>query len=507
MGAPSTFRAPRFSNLRDVDLSGLSDGDAPIWNASTGKWEAGASGGVQYASSGAGTQNRLQVPNASQELIDTDWFVNTNTLRYGGVTANNWLGYVSNILTLNAIGQVRLQGGGTTQITNSSTTGLGVNTAGANSARMLEVRDNSGNPQRRTAYDGTHYLEEYVDATGNVVTLTTTGDSANNTYLRIAASGGGYGQWRFEKNGANQFTYLQASTNHGLRLHHVADGCRIQSTNTAHVSLGLDSDGSFKLRDAAGDVFFHATNAEEIGFFGNTPTANPVVRYGLSGAGTEDYLQVADSSGALINSNWKLNSVVDHILDSVNSTMGLLASTSVNIYTTGNSAGTLKSRYLLLSTAFGTTPARPLHIQDNSGNPQVRVAYDTSNYMERYVAADGKITDTLTGTAANTYTLTGAGQSLFFELVGGGASKPQIRSSDHLYLRANTGVYINSNATPCMALTGPYQRIYGGVLFDQTLTPASASASGVQGHITWDANYIYVCTATNTWKRAALATW
>ena len=38
-------------------------------------------------------------------------------------------------------------------------------------------------------------------------------------------------------------------------------------------------------------------------------------------------------------------------------------------------------------------------------------------------------------------------------------------------------------------------------------TPASASATGTQGQICWDANYLYVCTATDTWKRAALATW
>jgi hypothetical protein len=40
-----------------------------------------------------------------------------------------------------------------------------------------------------------------------------------------------------------------------------------------------------------------------------------------------------------------------------------------------------------------------------------------------------------------------------------------------------------------------------------TMTPASASASGVAGTIAWDASYIYICTATNTWKRVAIATW
>ena len=41
----------------------------------------------------------------------------------------------------------------------------------------------------------------------------------------------------------------------------------------------------------------------------------------------------------------------------------------------------------------------------------------------------------------------------------------------------------------------------------KTKTPASAAATGTTGEIAWDANYFYVCTATNTWKRTALTTW
>jgi len=37
--------------------------------------------------------------------------------------------------------------------------------------------------------------------------------------------------------------------------------------------------------------------------------------------------------------------------------------------------------------------------------------------------------------------------------------------------------------------------------------PASASATGVLGQWAADASYIYICTAANTWKRAAIATW
>ena len=38
-------------------------------------------------------------------------------------------------------------------------------------------------------------------------------------------------------------------------------------------------------------------------------------------------------------------------------------------------------------------------------------------------------------------------------------------------------------------------------------TPASNTATGNQGDICWDANYIYVCTAANTWKRSSISTW
>ncbi len=36
--------------------------------------------------------------------------------------------------------------------------------------------------------------------------------------------------------------------------------------------------------------------------------------------------------------------------------------------------------------------------------------------------------------------------------------------------------------------------------------PATSSSTGTVGQIRIDANHIYVCTATNTWKRVAIAT-
>jgi hypothetical protein len=56
-------------------------------------------------------------------------------------------------------------------------------------------------------------------------------------------------------------------------------------------------------------------------------------------------------------------------------------------------------------------------------------------------------------------------------------------------------------------LTAPLD-INGNTLRLRTArTPASATAAGNVGDVCWDANYVYVCVAANTWRRALLAAW
>lgn len=40
-----------------------------------------------------------------------------------------------------------------------------------------------------------------------------------------------------------------------------------------------------------------------------------------------------------------------------------------------------------------------------------------------------------------------------------------------------------------------------------TTAPATANATGVAGEIRYDSSYVYICVATNTWKRSELSTW
>jgi hypothetical protein len=58
-------------------------------------------------------------------------------------------------------------------------------------------------------------------------------------------------------------------------------------------------------------------------------------------------------------------------------------------------------------------------------------------------------------------------------------------------------------------LTGSFSVDVSGVTGEITLegaAPASSSSSGTAGDIRYDSNYLYVCVATNTWKRSALST-
>jgi hypothetical protein len=40
-----------------------------------------------------------------------------------------------------------------------------------------------------------------------------------------------------------------------------------------------------------------------------------------------------------------------------------------------------------------------------------------------------------------------------------------------------------------------------------TTAPGANNSTGQTGQIAFDSGYIYVCVATNTWKRASLASW
>ena len=67
------------------------------------------------------------------------------------------------------------------------------------------------------------------------------------------------------------------------------------------------------------------------------------------------------------------------------------------------------------------------------------------------------------------------------------------------------------------SLNKDYDNMSGKIVFpDNTVqttayqvvtAPTTATSSGITGQIAYDSNYVYICTATNTWKRSALSSW
>jgi hypothetical protein len=47
----------------------------------------------------------------------------------------------------------------------------------------------------------------------------------------------------------------------------------------------------------------------------------------------------------------------------------------------------------------------------------------------------------------------------------------------------------------------------GNIVVGNYYIPTANNSAGTSGQIVYDNNYVYICVATNTWKRANLATW
>jgi hypothetical protein len=102
--------------------------------------------------------------------------------------------------------------------------------------------------------------------------------------------------------------------------------------------------------------------------------------------------------------------------------------------------------------------------------------------------------------AAENFTSAACGGNIRFQTTPIGSTSPAVR----MIIGAAGNIGIGSFSTEPTAILD----IVGSSIRLRTArTPASAAAAGNQGEICWDANYVYVCTQNNFWKRAAIATW
>lgn len=113
----------------------------------------------------------------------------------------------------------------------------------------------------------------------------------------------------------------------------------------------------------------------------------------------------------------------------------------------------------------------------------VSISYDTVNNI-------GHVASVQTGVTTRELRLTGSEHTFFI----GGTERMRLDFAGNLGIGTSSPTAkLDVNADTVRVRTEK--------------TPASATATGNAGDICWDANYVYVCVATNTWKRSALSTW
>lgn len=79
--------------------------------------------------------------------------------------------------------------------------------------------------------------------------------------------------------------------------------------------------------------------------------------------------------------------------------------------------------------------------------------------------------------------------------------------SDSLYLRSYVGNSTNFELTASGRTRFPNGLTSTGLRVEPTAVPTTSSSPCTAGDITYDNNYVYVCVATNSWKRSALDSW
>ena len=130
------------------------------------------------------------------------------------------------------------------------------------------------------------------------------------------------------------------------------------------------------------------------------------------------------------------------------------------------------------------------------------------------LTAGGLTYPTTNGTSGQVLTSDGAGNVTWTTVSGGGGGGANVTISDtapgsasvgDLWWESDTGRlkirYQDTDSTQWVDANPPLSPALSSD------APTTASSSGTAGDIRYDADYVYICIATNTWKRAAIATW
>lgn len=275
--------------------------------------------------------------------------------------------------------------------------------------------------------------------------------------------------------------------------------------NTDHTAKGED-DRIQVLTDAVNalsDQLAGNQNEDAIGSFGFTPSLTAIP--GQGSAPLVSIGEISDDNPGDDHSSVSGGSI-GAFFTGTSGDFGSISALELDVYKVGdgilgdmNGVDLFIANYGTDYASGGGTAASMRGFYVNCYNPG-------GNILGDVIGVDaGRVTNSNNGTIGGSVIGVRAQTPIGNGTTAGSATGVDVQSFAGVGAGDNHGVHIANHGTGAKDFA--LKTDGGRVCHDNTPVPASASAAGRQGEIAWDSGFIYVCVATNTWKRAAIATW
>jgi len=278
------------------------------------------------------------------------------------------------------------------------------------------------------------------------------------------------------------------------------DSMTTASTATVTTVVARDSSGDF----AANIITVASGEGAAAGIQGNSLTADTLKRSRIITLDGVVDGSVSFNGSADVTISTTYNDADITALAAMAGT-GLVARTAANTYAQRSVTATASSG-ITVTNADGVSGNITINVASASTNAANNlVIRDASgDFAANEITADliggvtgdvvGNVTGNLTGSASQVDTVTASSANAAYHLT---------MVDQHNTVANNETI----NTDQSLTYNPSTNRLKTKLELQTDAAPASATATGTVGEIRYDTNYIYICVATDTWKRAAISTW
>jgi len=339
---------------------------------------------------------------------------------------------------------------GSTLAGNLTVSGNGLNTFGGTGATNASILFGANNVANTAA--GYLSISQRLNYGYALFGYNMTGTSGSDAYTSPKNATGSAGvELIGGSSGITRFIYSTAATTAGNALT-VTEAARFSSGN---LLLGTTTDGGQKLQ-VAGTAEIQSTLTVKGAEAGPTTGISSIIQNTTSANDRVAALRLVNASN-----QWNLRAVG-----------------SGDTFSIGPGLSGSETNYFTLSSTGNATFAGAI----------LSVGSGSNNAVCRVTASNGKTSDLGDDTT-------------------GGFVRANNSQSLRFITNSIAAITIDTSQDTTFAGQIVATKTTGAFRIATAETPASASATGTIGTIAWDTSYIYVCTAANTWKRVAIATW